>query len=37
MKKTILAVLVLIVAGVAAFYMLRSEKHKIKKQFRGIR
>ncbi len=36
MKKIIWAVLVLIVAGVAAFYLLRSEKHKIKKQFKGI-
>ena len=36
MKKTLLIVLALLIAGIAAFYLLRSEKHIIKKQFRGI-
>jgi len=36
MKKILLPILVLLIAGVSAFYLLRSEKHIIKKQFRGI-
>ena len=36
MKKIILTVLALLIVGAAAFWLLRSEKHKIKKQFKAL-
>ena len=36
MKKTLLIVLVLLISGAVAFYLLRSERHKIKQQFKAL-